>query len=115
VTVHEQCASFFKGLAVLIGLMLIAEVAIGLQQDGAAAIGLLLLQATRFVVIAAFLWGVGDIALMLIESNHDLRASRILLGRVHAKLETLVAGGAATNATQTPPVPPAQSPDESAR
>ena len=33
--------------------------------------------------------GVGDIALMLIESNHDLRAARILLGRLNGKMQRL--------------------------
>ena len=31
----------------------------------------------------------GDIALMLIESNHDLRAARILLGRLNGKMDRL--------------------------
>jgi hypothetical protein len=83
-------ARLFKGLAVLIAFMLIAEIIIGLQQDGTAAIGLLLVQATRLVVFACFLWGAGDLALMLIESNHDLRATRILLGRVNNKMEIIV-------------------------
>jgi hypothetical protein len=83
-------ARLFKGLAVLIAFMLVAEIIIGLQQDGTAAIGLLLVQATRLVVFAAFLWGAGDLALMFIESNHDLRATRILLGRVNNKLEHIV-------------------------
>jgi hypothetical protein len=87
-------ARLFKGLAILIAFMLIAEIVIGLQQDGTAAIGLLLVQATRLIVFAGMLWGAGDIALMLIESNHDLRATRILLGRVNNKLDTLVTGGA---------------------
>jgi hypothetical protein len=86
-------ARLFKGLAILIAFMLVAEVIIGLQQDGTAAIGLLLVQATRLVVFAGFLWGAGDIALMLIESNHDLRATRILLGRINNKLETAIGPG----------------------
>jgi hypothetical protein len=91
-------ARLFKGLAILIAFMLIAEIVIGLQQDGSAAIGLLLVQATRLIVFAGMLWGAGDIALMLIESNHDLRATRILLGRVNNKLDGLLAGGAPAGA-----------------
>jgi hypothetical protein len=34
-------------------------------------------------------------ALMLIESNHDLRAARILLGRMNAKMERMTDGIAA--------------------
>lgn len=86
-------ASLFKILALLLVVMLIAEIIIGFQQEGTGAIGTLLIEATRLIVFAGFLWGAGDLALMMIESNHDLRATRILLGRVHGKLEKLVDGG----------------------
>jgi hypothetical protein len=86
-------ARLFKILAMLLLVMLIAEVIIGLQQEGTAAIGTLLIEATRLIVFAGFLWGAGDMALMLIESNHDLRATRILLGRMNGKLERLVENG----------------------
>ena len=80
-------AKLFKALALLLVFMMIAEVIIGLNQDGVAALGTLMVEATQLVVFAGFLWGVGDIAVMLIESNHDLRASRILLGRLNGKME----------------------------
>jgi len=79
-------AKLFKVLALLLVLLMIAEVIIGFSQQGGAAVGTLLIEATRLIVFAGFLWGVGDIALMLIESNHDLRATRILVGRINAKL-----------------------------
>ena len=80
-------AKLFKALALLLVFMMIAEVIIGLNQDGVAALGTLMVEATQLIVFAGFLWGVGDIAVMLIESNHDLRASRILLGRLNGRLE----------------------------
>src|SRR5687768_14491423 len=82
-------ARLFKVLAILLVFLLIAEIVIGLSQDGTDAIGTLLVQATRLVVFAATLWAGGDMALMLIESNHDLRATRILLGRVNSRLQSL--------------------------
>jgi hypothetical protein len=82
-------ARLFKVLAVLLILMLIFEVVIGLVQQGPAAIPTLVVEATRLIVFAGFLWGGGDLALMLIESNHDLRATRILMGRVNGKLQRL--------------------------
>jgi hypothetical protein len=78
-------ARLFKVLAVLLVLLLLAEVVMGLVQQGAAALPELLVEATRLVVFAALLWAAGDIALMLIDSNHDLRATRILLGRISAQ------------------------------
>jgi hypothetical protein len=82
-------ARLFKVLAVLLLLMLIFEVIIGLVQQGGAAIATLVVEATRLIVFAGFLWGAADIALMLIESNHDLRATRILVGRLNSKLKRL--------------------------
>jgi hypothetical protein len=83
-------AKLFKALALLLIFMLIAEVVIGLQQDGLTSIGALLIEATRLVVFAGFLWAAGDLAVMLVESNHDLRATRILLGRLSGQVDRLV-------------------------
>jgi hypothetical protein len=80
-------ARLFKVLAILLMLLLVAEVIIGFTQEGGAAVGTLLIEATRLIVFAGFLWGVADIALMLIESNHDLRATRILVGRINAEIK----------------------------
>ena len=82
-------ARLFKVLAVLLILLLIGEVVIGLVQQGNDAIATLLVEATRLIVFAGFLWGAGDIALMLIESNHDLRATRILVGRLNNRVQRL--------------------------
>ena len=85
-------ARLFKLLALLLLFLLAAEVVLGLVQVGAAALANLLIEATRLLVLAGFLWGIGDMALMLIETNHDLRATRILVGRLHNQLERLLAG-----------------------
>lgn len=82
-------ARLFKILAILLIVMLIAEVIIGLTQQGSAAIVTLLVEATRTIVFAGLLWGIGDLCLMLIESNHDLRATRILVGRLNRTIERI--------------------------
>jgi hypothetical protein len=82
-------ARLFKVLSVFLIILLIGEIVIGMVQLGAESIPTLLVEATRLVVLAAFLWGAGDIAMMLIESNHDLRAARILLGRLNGKMQRL--------------------------
>jgi hypothetical protein len=89
-------AKLFKALALLLIFMLIAEVVLGLQQDGMPALGMLLVEATRLIVFAGFLWAAGDLAVLLIESNHDLRASRILLGRLNGRMERFMDGAAET-------------------
>ena len=82
-------AKLFKVLAILLLLLLVAEIVLGFADGGAAAIPTLLVEATRLIVFAGFLWGAADLALMLIESNHDLRATRILVGRLNGKLQRL--------------------------
>jgi hypothetical protein len=98
-------AKLFKVLALLLIFMLIAEVVIGFQQDGVAALSMLLVEATRLVVFAGFLWAAGDMAVLLIESNHDLRAARILLGRLNGKLDRYIDDQPAVQ-QQTPPLLP---------
>ena len=83
-------AKLFKALAVLLVIMLIAEIIIGIQQDGPAALATLLIEATRIVVFAGLLWGAGDLAVIMIESNHDLRATRILVGRLAYRVQRLI-------------------------
>jgi hypothetical protein len=82
-------ARLFKLLAILLLLLLVAEAVLGLRQQGQAAIPTLLVEATRLIVFAGLLWGAADMALMLIESNHDLRATRILVGRLNGRVERL--------------------------
>ncbi|HUE76373.1 MAG TPA: hypothetical protein VMM83_00400 [Longimicrobiales bacterium] len=83
-------ARLFKVLAALLVFLLVAEIILGIVQAGTAALTGLLVESTRLLVFAGILWGMGDMALMLIETNHDLRATRILVGRLHAEVERLL-------------------------
>src|ERR1700692_1020015 len=49
--------------------------------QGPTSIPTLLGEMSRLVVLAGLLWGSGDLALLLIDMGHDVRATRILLGR----------------------------------
>jgi len=62
-------------------LLLVAEVITGLVNQGRAAIPTLLGEMSRLIVLAGLLWGTGDLAILLIDVGHDVRAARILLGR----------------------------------
>ena len=84
-------ARLFKVLALLILLLLIAEVVLQIWRAGLNAVPTLLVDVTQMIVLGALLWGAGDLALMLIESNHDLRATRILVGRLNGKVQRLEA------------------------
>ena len=68
-------------IAIILVLLLIAEVVTGLAREGVSSLPIMLSEASRLVVLSALLWGVGDLALLLIDVGHDVRAARILLGR----------------------------------
>jgi hypothetical protein len=57
------------------------EIVTGVVAQGSAAIPTLLGEASRLIVLAGLLWGVGDLAILLIDVGHDVRAARILLAR----------------------------------
>lgn len=74
-------SKLFKLMGVVLALLLIAEVVTGVMAQGGAAIPTLLGEASRLIVLAGLLWGVGDLAILLIDVGHDVRAARILLAR----------------------------------
>ncbi len=74
-------SKLFKLMGVILILLLVAEVVTGVMAQGAAAMATLLGESSRLVVLAGLLWGVGDLAILLIDVGHDVRAARILLAR----------------------------------
>jgi hypothetical protein len=79
-------AWLFKVLAVVMVIMLIAEVVAGIAADASDVFVTLIGEVTQMLVIAGALWGAGDLTLLLIDAGHDLRVARILLGRINAEL-----------------------------
>jgi len=88
----------FKLMAVVLLILLLSEVVTGLIAQGMAAIPTLLGEISRLIVLAGLLWGSGDLALLLIDIGHDVRATRILLGRqaLHEEQHVAPIGDAAT-------------------
>ena len=74
-------SKLFKLMAAVLLLLLLSEIVTGLIAQGTAAIPTLLGEISRLVVLAGLLYGSGDLALLLIDIGHDIRATRILLGR----------------------------------
>lgn len=74
-------SKLFRFMAIILVLLLVAEVITGLVNQGRAAIPTLLGEMSRLIVLAGLLWGTGDLAILLIDVGHDVRAARILLGR----------------------------------
>ena len=79
-------AFLFKILAVIMVIMLIAEIVAGLTADAAEALPTLIGEVTQLLVLAGLMWVGGDLTLLLIDAGHDLRVVRILLGRINAEL-----------------------------
>src|SRR4026207_1234098 len=74
-------SKLFKLMAIILLLLLVSEIITGLVTQGTASIPTLLGEMSRLIVLAGLLWGSGDLALLLIDMGHDVRATRILLGR----------------------------------
>ena len=74
-------SKLFRLIAVLLLVLLVAEVGVGVYQEGTASLRTLIAEASRLLVVAGVLWGAGDLATLLIDIGHDVRATRVLLGR----------------------------------
>lgn len=87
-------SKLFRFMAIILVVLLIAEVATGLYTQGSAALPTLLGEASRLIVLAGVLWGTGDLAHLLIDVGHDVRAARILMARLAhiARVAPLSAG-----------------------
>lgn len=74
-------SKLFRFIAIFLAILLAVEIVTGLVTQGQAAIPTLLAEAARLIVLAGLLWGAGDLALLFIDIGHDVRATRILMGR----------------------------------
>lgn len=74
-------AYLFRGLSVLLLLLMVVQVVLGLGNPAPGALGLLMGEAVRLLVFAGLLWGAGDLAMLQVKSHHEMRAARILLAR----------------------------------
>jgi hypothetical protein len=92
-------SKLFRLIAIILLLLLVAEIVTGLTTQGSAAIPTLLGEASRLIVLAGALWGVGDLAILMIDVGHDVRAARILLSR-----QTHTGGGGERDRSSATPI-----------
>lgn len=81
----QYVARLFKIVAMVVIVALTAEVVMGVVYDGAGALLPLIAEVVKGGVLAAILWGVSDLTLLFIDVGHDVRAARVLLGRMSAR------------------------------
>lgn len=108
-TALRWVGTLFKAAAIFLGVAIVAEFIAGLRFQGLSAMPVLLGELARTVVFAIVLWGGGDLVRLLIDIGHDLRAERILLGRLSTRIPAsrrTREGGAGEGRTEAPPGPP---------
>ncbi len=89
----QYIARLFKIVSFLVLIALGLEMLLGIASDGASAILPLFAEIVQGGVLAAILWGAADVVLLLIDLGHDVRAERVLLGRISARGEQQYGGG----------------------
>lgn len=75
-------AWLFRGMAVLMLLLMAVQVLSAMTGAVPLSIGVVVAEAIRLVIFAGLLWGFGDLAVLWVKSHYDIRASRILLARL---------------------------------
>lgn len=83
----RSIALIFRGMAIMILLLMVLQVVFGLTSTVPISIGVLLGDAVRLAIFAGLLWAGGDLAVLGVKSHHDLRATRILMARVAYMLQ----------------------------
>jgi hypothetical protein len=77
----------FKVLSGLIVLAMVGELALGAFLDGSETVGTFLGESMRLLALAGLLWAGGASVRLMIDAGHDMRMSRILLGRISARFQ----------------------------
>lgn len=79
-------AWLLRGLAVLLFLLMVVQIALGVTSAVDISYGILFAEAVRLLIFAGLLWGAGALADLFVRSHHDLRATRVLLARIAYRL-----------------------------
>ena len=89
----QYIARLFKIVSFLVLIALGLEILLGVVSDGAQAVLPLFAEIVQGGVLAAILWGAADVVLLLIDLGHDVRAARVLLGRISTRGEQTYSAG----------------------
>ena len=83
----HSVAVLFRIMAGALILLMVMQVFSGATSTVEISYGVLIAEAIRLVIFAGLLWGAGDLADLFVKSHCDLRASRILLGRINRLMD----------------------------
>ena len=84
-------AMLFRGMAVLLLVLMAAQVVFGLMSTVPLSPGVLFADAVRLIILAGLLWAAGELAVLWVKSHYDIRAQRILTARIAYLLQHEVA------------------------
>ena len=84
-------AFLFRGMAILLLLLMAAQIVFGLASTVPLSPGVLFADAVRLVIFAGLLWGAGELAVLWVKSHYDIRTQRILTSRIAYLLQQEVA------------------------
>ena len=82
----QYVARLFKVVAMVVIVALTAEIVAAFATEGTRAFLPLFVEVIQGGVLAAILWGASDLTLLFIDVGHDVRAARVLLGRMSARM-----------------------------
>jgi hypothetical protein len=83
----HSIAKLFRVLAALLVVLIGVDVFDGLTAEVPESVSAMATDAIRLLLFSGLLWGAGDLADLFVKSHYDLRASRILLGRLARRAE----------------------------
>jgi hypothetical protein len=75
-------AKLFRVMAGMLLVLMAIQLFLGISSTVEISYGMLLAEAIRLLIFAGLLWGAGDLVDLFVKSHYDLRAARILLGRL---------------------------------
>jgi len=81
-TAIHSVAMLFRVMSGLLVVLTVLQVVNGFATALEISYGVLAAQALRLVIFAGLLWGAADLADLSVKSHRDLRAVRVLLGRI---------------------------------
>jgi hypothetical protein len=83
----HSIARLFRALAGMLVVLTGVQIFNGITGAVATSVSGIITDAIQLLLVAGLMWGAGDLADLFVKSHYDLRATRILLGRLTRRIE----------------------------